>query len=112
MLQDLTPSFLRARSFALWSFVVSVFGAAGPLLAGALSDWMFDGHLVNAITFTAIPALILSSFCAIRDFLHTLKEQPQASHPNQRGGSDHAVERPARATLTNRKERERWGKKG
>lgn len=84
MLQDLTPSFLRARSFALWSFVVSVFGAAGPLLAGALSDWIFDGHLVNAITFTAIPALIISSFCAIRAFLHTLKEQQPASNPNQR----------------------------
>ncbi len=75
MLQDLTPASLRARSFALWSFVVSVFGACGPLLAGLFSDWMFDGHLLNAIIFTAIPALLISVYCAIRSFLHTYKEQ-------------------------------------
>src|SRR3546814_1220165 len=36
MLQDLTPSFLRARNFAFWSFVVSVFGSAGPFRACVL----------------------------------------------------------------------------
>lgn len=68
MLQDLTPASLRARSFALWSFIVSVFGAAGPLLAGMLSNWVLDGHLVNAIILTAIPALALSALCAMRGF--------------------------------------------
>lgn len=68
MLQDLTPASLRARSFAIWSFVVSVFGAAGPLLAGTLSEWVFDGHLLSAIVATAVPALIVSAFCALRSF--------------------------------------------
>lgn len=71
MLQDLTPPLLRARSFAIWSFVVSVFGAAGPLLAGTLSDRVFDGDLVSAITVTAGPALVVSAYCAIRLFVHT-----------------------------------------
>lgn len=71
MLQDLAPAFLRARSFAIWSFVVSVFGASGPLLAGTLSDWLFDGHMMHAITFTAIPALVVSALCALRSFVRT-----------------------------------------
>lgn len=79
MLQDLTPALLRARSFAIWSFVVSVFGAAGPLLAGTLSDWAFDGQLVAAITCTAIPALAISAFCAMRLFRRTSGEQAMAA---------------------------------
>lgn len=75
MLQDLTPASLRARSFAIWSFVVSVFGAAGPLLAGIFSEWVFDGHLLNAIVAVAVPTLIVSAFCALRSFLHTRQEQ-------------------------------------
>lgn len=79
MLQDLTPATLRARSFAIWSFVVSVFGASGPLLAGTFSDWVFNGHLANAITFTAIPALMVSAFCALRSFMLTYKEQAMSA---------------------------------
>ncbi|WP_442592564.1 MFS transporter [Parapusillimonas sp. JC17] len=71
MLQDLAPAFLRARSFAIWSFVVSVFGASGPLLAGTLSDWVFGGQMTRAITFTAIPALIVSALCSLRSFVRT-----------------------------------------
>lgn len=66
MLQDLTPATLRARSFAVWSFVVSVFCAIGPLVAGALSDLALDGQLLTAIAVTAIPALCLSVACAAR----------------------------------------------
>lgn len=66
MLQDLTPATLRARSFAVWSFVVSVFCAIGPLVAGALSDLALDGRLLTAIAVTAIPALCLSAVCAAR----------------------------------------------
>ena len=79
MLQDLAPAALRARSFAIWSFVVSVFGAAGPLLAGMLSDRLFGGHLVNAITFTAVPALAVSMFCSMRLFMLTYREQAGAA---------------------------------
>ncbi|MFC4257257.1 MFS transporter [Altererythrobacter xixiisoli] len=74
MLQDLTPATLRARSFAIWSFVVSLFSASGPLIAGTLSDHLLDNHLLNAITLTAIPALGLSAFCALRSFLRARRE--------------------------------------
>jgi MFS family permease len=66
MLQDLTPATLRARSFAIWSFVVSVFCAIGPLVAGLLSDWALDGRLLLAIAVTAVPALAVSVICAVR----------------------------------------------
>lgn len=66
MLQDLTPSELRARSFAIWSFVVSIFCAIGPMVAGALSDLVLHGRLLSAIAVTAIPALVISALCAIR----------------------------------------------
>ena len=78
MLQDLAPASLRARCFAIWSFVVSLFGAVGPLLAGTLSDWMFDRRLLNAIAAIAVPALTVSAICAIRSFSRTLKEQGMA----------------------------------
>lgn len=79
MLQDIIPASLRARSFAIWSFVVSVFGAAGPLLAGTLSGAVFGGHLMNAIALTAIPALMISAFCAMQSFLLTSREQTMAA---------------------------------
>lgn len=75
MLQDLTPATIRARSFAIWSFVVSVFCAIGPLLAGTISDHFLDNHLLNAITVTAVPALALSAFCAARSFLRARREE-------------------------------------
>lgn len=66
MLQDLTPVSLRARSFTVWSFVVSVFCAIGPVTAGALSDLLLDGRLLSAIATVAVPALIVSAICAVR----------------------------------------------
>lgn len=73
MLQDLTPAALRARSFALWSFVVSVFGAVGPLVTGVMSQWLFNGRLTEAIMLTAVPALALAMYCAAQLFLLTLR---------------------------------------
>ncbi len=74
MLQDLAPASLRARSFAIWSFVVSIFSAAGPLVAGTLSDRLFQNHLLQAITVTAVPALMVSAFCSARSFLRARRE--------------------------------------
>lgn len=68
MLQDLAPPTLRARCFALWSFVVSVFIATGPLIAGQLSDRVFNGQLLQAIMTTAVPALCVALFCAIGSY--------------------------------------------
>ncbi len=75
MLQDLAPAPLRARCFAIWSFVVSLFGAAGPLLAGTFSGWLFDQHMLNAVAAVAVPALTVSAACALRSVLRTLKER-------------------------------------
>ena len=71
MLQDLTTPTLRARCFAIWSFVVSVFSALGPVIAGTLSEWVMRGELLSAIIFTAVPALVLSAFFASRLFVRT-----------------------------------------
>ncbi|MGB6242735.1 MAG: MFS transporter [Castellaniella sp.] len=79
MLQDLAPAPLRARCFAIWSFVVSMFGASGPLLAGTLSDWLLQRHMLHAIAAVAAPALTISAICALRSFLQTLKEHRLAT---------------------------------
>lgn len=65
MLQDLVAAPIRARCFAIWSFLVSIFSAIGPLLTGALSDWFFNKNLLLAIAATTMPALILSALFAI-----------------------------------------------
>jgi MFS family permease len=79
MLQDLTPASLRARSFAIWSFVVSVFCAIGPLVAGTLSDLALDGALLHAIAVTAIPALVLSVACALRTVMRSRADRTRRS---------------------------------
>ncbi len=79
MLQDLTPATIRARSFAIWSFVVSVFSASGPLVAGTLSEWIFQRQLLNAIAVTAIPALVISAYCAARSFIRIRREDKAAT---------------------------------
>jgi MFS family permease len=78
MLQDLTPPTLRARSFAIWSFVVSIFCAIGPLVAGALSDLFLHGRLLSAISVTAIPALLLSAGCAVRSAMTAYHNEQDA----------------------------------
>lgn len=65
MLQDLTPDYLRARSFALWSFVVSIFSAAGPLATGVLSDRLPQADLLQSVALVATAALLLSLGCAL-----------------------------------------------
>ncbi|HZH56003.1 MAG TPA: MFS transporter [Burkholderiaceae bacterium] len=80
MLQDLTSPAVRASTFALWSFVVSVFGAAGPLLAGALSEGVLNGQLVRAIALAAIPALSIATLCALRLALLTGGRKNVAAH--------------------------------
>ena len=80
MLQDLAPASLRARCFAIWSFVVSLFGASGPLMAGTLSDAFFDQHLLHAVAAVALPALTISAACALRSVLRTRHgHEPAAS---------------------------------
>lgn len=79
MLQDLTPASLRARSFALWSFVVSIFCAIGPLVAGTLSDLLLHGALLSAIAVTALPALLLSAGCAAKTVIDLLPRRGRAS---------------------------------
>jgi len=69
IVQDLTPATLRARCFAIWSFVVSVFGATGPVVAGALSSTVLTGRMIEAVSFTAVPALLVSAYCGLRSFL-------------------------------------------
>ena len=80
MLQDLAPPLLRARCFALWSFVVSVFSALGPLLAGFVSTWLVHGRMLSAIAITAVPALLISAYCAWRLFLHTRSALQGTAH--------------------------------
>lgn len=75
MLQDLVPATLRARCFAIWSFVVSLFGASGPLLAGMLSEHIFEQHILIAIAAVATPMLTISAICAARSSLQTVKAQ-------------------------------------
>ena len=76
MLQDLAPAALRARCFALWSFVVSVFSALGPLIAGLVSTWIVKGQMLTAIALTAAPALLVSAYCALRLFRYTRQTTP------------------------------------
>ena len=79
MLQDLAPAPLRARSFALWSFVVSVFSALGPLLTGFVSNWLVHGQMLLAITLVAVPALVVSGCCAFQLFMH-MRQTEMAHH--------------------------------
>ena len=79
MLQDLAPAPLRARCFAIWSFVVSLFGAAGPLLAGTLSDWLFERRMLDAAAAVALPALAVSAGCALRTVLRARRERGLAA---------------------------------
>lgn len=76
MLQDLIPATIRARSFAIWSFLISIFSAIGPLLAGSLSDIFFENNLLNAITMTTILALCLSAIFTVKLVVILKNDQP------------------------------------
>lgn len=65
MLQDIVPAALRARSFAIYSFVIAAFCAVGPLLSGMISDRVLAGDLLSAISWAGVPALVLTLLCAL-----------------------------------------------
>ena len=64
MLQDLVPTDLRARAFATYSFVIAAFCAAGPVLSGAISEYLLADALLQAIAIAAVPALAVAAICA------------------------------------------------
>lgn len=64
MLQDLLPADLRARCFAIYSFVIAAFCSLGPVLSGAVSDCLADGNLLLAIGAVAVPALLVAMLSA------------------------------------------------
>lgn len=64
MLQDLAPIALRARCFAVYSFVIAVFCALGPVLSGAISEFLTGGDLQRAIVLAGVPALAVAALCA------------------------------------------------
>ena len=61
MLQDLAPPELRARCFAAYSFVIAAFCALGPVLSGAISDYLVRDNLLWAISLAAVPPLVLAA---------------------------------------------------
>ncbi|NIJ38548.1 MFS family permease [Sphingopyxis panaciterrae] len=64
ILQDIIPAELRARSFAIYSFVIAAFCALGPLLTGSLSDRAVEGNLLLAMALTGVPALAIAALSA------------------------------------------------
>ncbi|WP_058835954.1 MFS transporter [Luteimonas abyssi] len=66
MLQDLFPATLRARAFAIYSFLIAAFCALGPVLSGALSQYLLDDRLLVAIALAAAPMLLVATACAAR----------------------------------------------
>ena len=64
MLQDLAPIELRARCFAAYSFVIAIFCALGPVLSGAVSQFLTGGDLQRAIALAGVPALAVATLCA------------------------------------------------
>ncbi|WP_431261737.1 MFS transporter [Roseateles chitinivorans] len=64
LLQDLLPPTIRARCFAIYSFVIAAFCSLGPVLSGAVSDRWMGGDLLGAIAAVSVPALMLTVLCA------------------------------------------------
>ncbi|SEH13376.1 Predicted arabinose efflux permease, MFS family [Sphingopyxis sp. YR583] len=64
ILQDIVPAELRARSFAIYSFVIAAFCALGPLLTGGLSDRAVGGNLLLAMAIGGVPALAAAAMSA------------------------------------------------
>lgn len=64
ILQDIVPAELRARSFAIYSFVIAAFCAVGPLLTGSLSDQAVGGNLLLAMALAGAPALLVAALSA------------------------------------------------
>lgn len=64
MLQDIAPASLRARCFAVYSFIIAAFCAVGPVLSGGVSDLLAGGNLLVSIAAVAVPALVLAAISA------------------------------------------------
>lgn len=64
IIQDIVPGELRARAFAVYSVVISIFCAIGPVMMGALSDRVLGNDLLSAIIAIALPSLALAALGA------------------------------------------------
>lgn len=64
IIQDIVPNQLRARAFAVYSLIISIFCAAGPVLMGTLSDIALNKDLLTAIVTVAAPSLLIAATCA------------------------------------------------
>lgn len=64
MLQDLVPPALRARSFAIYSFLIAALCALGPLATGAMSDQVLSGDLLRAAMLVGAPMVGFAALCA------------------------------------------------
>lgn len=64
IIQDIVPNKLRARAFAVYSLIISVFCAAGPVLMGGLSDLVLRKDLLTAIVAIGTPSLLIAAACA------------------------------------------------
>lgn len=64
ILQDLIPADLRARSFAIYSFVIASFCAVGPVLSGLVSDYLVGGNLLLAMAIVGAPSLAVAALSA------------------------------------------------
>ncbi len=65
LLQDIAPVTLRARCFAAYSFLIAIFCAAGPVLSGAISQFLLGDDLLLAIAAAAVPVLCIALLCAV-----------------------------------------------
>lgn len=66
MIQELTPPFLHARIFALWSLFISGFGAFGAVMIGVVSDRFVSGATlmsISMISTTALTAAFMFGSC-------------------------------------------------
>ena len=64
MLQDLAPVSLRARCFAIYSFLIAIFCAAGPVLSGAISQFLMKDDLLMSIAIAGVPVLGIAVICS------------------------------------------------
>ncbi|UYH50888.1 MFS transporter [Candidatus Kirkpatrickella diaphorinae] len=59
VIQEVTPTSLHGRVFAIWSLFMSAFGALGAVTMGVISDRFLSGKLLLSISILATSALAL-----------------------------------------------------
>jgi len=62
-----------------------------PVDSRALSDLWLEGQLLRAITFNAIPALLLSAICAVRSVLQNIRQAVAQTRPDRIDGRCHII---------------------